>query len=195
VRQVTDETIGTGWALTCRHLGGHGVTRFKSTRYLCSHNAMTDKVHWQLPQRQQDHHREHLKLELEFLRPTASRPVRLDMGPPFGTLALLSSSDNYFILLSKAPSLTRKRCSHSPVRLLAPNNHTLPSHLRLCSLSVAYYDSQGLRWKYSIPPPHGVAPQETARTHLKGNITSQTEAVWELHKWEVLPVVHILLSQ
>jgi hypothetical protein len=78
-------------------------------------------------------------------------------------LALLSSSDNYFILLSKAPSLTRKRvcssqCCHSLVSLLTPNNHNLPSHLRLAS-----YDSQGLRWKYSNPPPHGVQYNETAR--------------------------------
>jgi hypothetical protein len=36
------------------------------------------------------------------------------------------------------------------------HNHTLLSHLRLLrSLSVASYDSQGLRWKYSYPPPHG----------------------------------------
>jgi hypothetical protein len=33
------------------------------------------------------------------------------------------------------------------------NNHTLPSHLRLCSLYVASYDSQGLRWRNSNPPP------------------------------------------
>jgi hypothetical protein len=34
--------------------------------------------------------------------------------------------------------------------------HTLLSHLRLLgSLSVAWYDSQGLWWKYSYPPPHG----------------------------------------
>jgi hypothetical protein len=81
-------------------------------------------------------------------------------GLPLGPLtrfylALLFSSDNYFILLSKAPSLTRKgacslQCNHSLF-----NNHTLPSHLRLCSLFVASYDSQGLRWKYSNPPPHG----------------------------------------
>jgi hypothetical protein len=75
-------------------------------------------------------------------------------------LALLSSSDNYFILLSKALSLTRKQvcslqCSHSLVRLLTTNNHTLPSHLRLCSRFVSSYDSQGLRWRYSNPPPHG----------------------------------------
>jgi hypothetical protein len=35
------------------------------------------------------------------------------------------------------------------------HGHTLPSHLRMCSLSVASYDSQGLRWRYSNPPPHG----------------------------------------
>jgi hypothetical protein len=74
-------------------------------------------------------------------------------------LVLLSSSDNYFILLSKAPSLRRGRvcslqCNHSLVRLLTPNNHTLPSRLRLCSLFVAFYDSQGLRWKYSNRTRH-----------------------------------------
>jgi hypothetical protein len=86
-------------------------------------------------------------------------------GLPLGPLtrfylALHSSSDNYLILLSKAPSLTRKRvcslqCNHSLFRLLTHNNHTLPSHLRLCSLFVASYDSKGLRWKYSNPPQHG----------------------------------------
>jgi hypothetical protein len=36
------------------------------------------------------------------------------------------------------------------------HNHTLLFHLRLLgSLSVASYDSQELRWKYSYPPPHG----------------------------------------
>jgi hypothetical protein len=78
-------------------------------------------------------------------------------------LALLSSSDSYFILLSKAPSLTRKRvcslqCNHPLVRLLTSNNHTLPSHLRLCSLFVTSYDSQGLRRKYSNPPSREVPP-------------------------------------
>jgi hypothetical protein len=36
------------------------------------------------------------------------------------------------------------------------SNHILPSHPRLCSLSVAFYDLQGLRWRYSNPLPHGV---------------------------------------
>jgi hypothetical protein len=62
-----------------------------------------------------------------------------------------------------APSLTRGRvynlqCNHWLVRSLRTNNHILPSHLRLGSLSVASYDSQGLRWRYSNPPPHGDAP-------------------------------------
>jgi hypothetical protein len=105
-------------------------------------------------------------MELEFfLRLTVSQPVCLGIEHPFGILdKILScssfSSDNYFILRSKASSLTRKRvcslqCNHSLVRSLTPN-HTLPSHLRLCSHFVASYDSQGLRWKYSNPPPHGV---------------------------------------
>jgi hypothetical protein len=36
--------------------------------------------------------------------------------------------------------------------LTGPNNYTLLSHLRLCSLFVTSYDAQGLRWKYSNPP-------------------------------------------
>jgi hypothetical protein len=112
------------------------------------------------------------RMELEelqfFLRPTVSRPVRLGIGPPFGTLDQILACSSFsvgqllFFLLSKSPSLTRKRvcslqCNHSLVRLLTPNNHTLPSHLRLCSLFVASYDSQVLRWRYSNPPPHWVA--------------------------------------
>jgi hypothetical protein len=65
-----------------------------------------------------------------------------------------------FILFPMASSLTRKwvcslECLHSLARSLTTNNHTLSSHPRLCSLSVASYDSQRLRWKYSNPPPHG----------------------------------------
>jgi hypothetical protein len=58
----------------------------------------------------------------------------------------------------RASSLTRGRicnlqCTRWLVRSLRTNNHTLPSHLRLCSLFVASYDSQqGLRWRYSNPP-------------------------------------------
>jgi hypothetical protein len=86
-------------------------------------------------------------------------------GLPLGPLTryylvLLFPFDNYFILFPTAFSLTRKRvcslqCLHSLVWPLMTNNHILLSHSRLCSLSVASYDSQGLRWKYSNPPPHG----------------------------------------
>jgi hypothetical protein len=61
----------------------------------------------------------------------------------------------------RAPSLTRGRvcnlqCNRWLVKSLRTNNHTLPSHLRLCSIFVDSYDSQGLRWNYSNPPLHGV---------------------------------------
>jgi hypothetical protein len=95
------------------------------------------------------------------LRLTVSQPVRLGIGTLDQILSCTSfSSDNYFIFRSKAPSLTRKRvcslqCNHSLVRSLTPN-HILQPHLRLCSFFVASYDSQGLRWRCSNPPPHGV---------------------------------------
>jgi hypothetical protein len=50
----------------------------------------------------------YLELEL-FLRPTVSRPVRLGIGPPFGTLDQMLSCtsfflyDNYVILISMRP--------------------------------------------------------------------------------------------
>jgi hypothetical protein len=87
-------------------------------------------------------------------------------GLPLGPLTRfyispLLSFDNYFILLPTASSLKRKwvcslQCLHSLVRSLTTNNHTLPSHLRLCSLSVASYHSQELHLRYSNPPPRGV---------------------------------------
>jgi hypothetical protein len=54
------------------------------------------------------------------------------------------------------PSLRRGRvcnlqCTRWLVRSLRTNSHTLPSHLRLCSLFVASYDSQGLQWRHSNP--------------------------------------------
>jgi hypothetical protein len=126
-----------------------------------------------------------LELELElFLRPTVSRPVRLGIGPPFGTLDHILSCSSFFVwqlLFSSfnAPSLTRERvcslqCNHSLVRAVTPNNHTVPSHLRLCSLSAASYGSQGLRWKYCNPPPHESA---SLSGHGQGYITTNSQSV------------------
>jgi hypothetical protein len=94
-------------------------------------------------------------------------------GLPLGPLtrfylALLFSADNYLSLLSKASSLTRKRvcslqCNHSLVPI---TNHILPSHLRMCSLFVASYDAQGLRWRYSNPPPHGSLKTKFLLSHI-----------------------------
>jgi hypothetical protein len=110
-----------------------------------------------------------------ILRPTVSRPVRLDIGLPFGAHdQILPISFLYWQLLCcssyRTPSLTRGRvcnlqCNCWLVRSLRINNHTLPSHLRLCSLFVASYDSQGLRWKYSNPPPHGVSDSRIKLTN------------------------------
>jgi hypothetical protein len=114
-----------------------------------------------------------------FLRPTDSRPVRLGIGPPFGAHDQIYLSLPFFffrltitfILFPTASSLTRKwvcslECLHSLVRSLSTNNHTLPSHLRLCSLSVASYDSQGLRWRYSNPPPNGSLKTKFVLSHI-----------------------------
>jgi hypothetical protein len=103
---------------------------------------------------------------VEFiLRPTVSLPVRLGIGLPFGTHdQILSLSFLLWQLICcsscRALSLTRGRfwnlrCNRWLVRSLRTNDHTLPSHLRLCSPFVACYDSQGLRWRYSNLPPHG----------------------------------------
>jgi hypothetical protein len=77
--------------------------------------------------------------------------------------------ENCFALRFGAPSLTRGRvcnvyCNLSMVRVA---EDSLLSHLRLLgSLSVASYDSQGLRWKYSNPPPHGERVFVSAVTFL-----------------------------
>jgi hypothetical protein len=85
-------------------------------------------------------------------------------GSPLGPMTRFYLFSSFvwqlFCCSCRAPSLTRGRvcnlhCNRWLVRTLRTNNHTIPSHQRLRSLLVAYYDSQGLRWKYSNPPPHG----------------------------------------
>jgi hypothetical protein len=51
------------------------------------------------------------------------------------------------------------------------SNHILPSHPRLSFLSVASYDSQGLRWKYSNPPPHGVYEEKIVKAYIRPFLT------------------------
>jgi hypothetical protein len=89
---------------------------------------------------------------VEFiLRPTVSRPVRPGIGLPFGApwsdfILILSLVTIAFVVLPVGRPLWREDESvtlqriRRLVRSLRTNNHTLPSHLRLCSLSVASYD-------------------------------------------------------
>jgi hypothetical protein len=64
-----------------------------------------------------------------------------------------------------------------PTRSLRTNNHTLPSHLRLWPLSVASYGSQGLRWRYSNPPPHGAERYWASKTQQQQLPTATSTAL------------------
>jgi hypothetical protein len=91
----------------------------------------------------------------------------LPLGPMTRFYCVLFSADNYLIILSNASSLTRKRvCSLQCNHPLWTNNHTLLSHLRLRSLFVASYDTQGLGWRYSNPPPHRFLKTKFLLSHI-----------------------------
>jgi hypothetical protein len=85
------------------------------------------------------------------------------LGPMTRFYAYPFFSDSCFVVLPVGRPLWLEdesvtKVQSLTVQSLRTNNHTLPSHLRLCSLFVASYDSQGLRWRYSNPPPDGVCP-------------------------------------
>jgi hypothetical protein len=97
---------------------------------------------------------------------TVSQSVCLGTGQPFGAHNQILLFPFYCwkiaLLFVLGRPLWRKHrsviysanCQWSGSR--RTHNHTLLSNLRLLgSLSVASYDSQGLRWMYSYPPPHG----------------------------------------
>jgi hypothetical protein len=75
-----------------------------------------------------------------------------------------------------------------------PNNYTLPSHLRLCSLFVATYDSQGLRWKYSNLPPHGALTQVGVgvRVLLAADSQSTSKSGYWASLWDPSPDFSLL---
>jgi hypothetical protein len=137
---------------------------------------------------------------VEFiLRLIFSRPVRLGIGLPFGVYdQILSFSFLWWQLLCcfscRAPSLTRGRvcnlqCNCWLVRSLRTNNHTLPSHLRLCSLFIASYDSQGLRWRYSNLPLHGVVYVSGVGVHLAADGQSTSSSLVLSLPWDPWPDV------
>jgi hypothetical protein len=75
------------------------------------------------------------------------------------------------------------------VRSLRNNNHTLPSHLGLCSLFVASYVSQGLRWRYSNPPPHGVEVEVVVNLRLSqsASLSWCQVSIWDLRPMFLSP--------
>jgi hypothetical protein len=75
------------------------------------------------------------------------RPSLWDPWPHFILLFFLRLTNTWFFFLRRP--LWREDGSVIYSALTGPNNYTLLSHLRLCSLFVASYDAQGLRWKCS----------------------------------------------
>jgi hypothetical protein len=112
-----------------------------------------------------------LKLKLIYDRQSVAQSVRVpgtQLGPVTNFFSLLEIFFRqlrvcYFVALS----LTRGRICNLLYNCFWPlpeqvtlgskscrtHGHILLSHLRQCSLFVASYDSQGLRWRYSNPPP------------------------------------------
>jgi hypothetical protein len=69
------------------------------------------------------------------------------------------------------------------------HTHTLLSHLRLlASLSVASYDSQGWRWKYSYPP-------HTGREITAAHSDSLWSAKFSVITWLRPPIIEILFKK
>jgi hypothetical protein len=108
----------------------------------------------------------HSKLKLLYDWRSVSQSVCLGVGHPFGAHDQISLFPFFCrkiaLLFFLGRPLWRQDgsvicsaiCQWPESR--STHNHTLLSRLRvLGSLSVASYDSQGLRWKYSNPPPHG----------------------------------------
>jgi hypothetical protein len=109
-------------------------------------------------------------------------------GLPLGPLTrfyltLFFSADKYLILLSKASSLTRKRvCS------LQCNLSLVPiTMLTVSSETVFSYDSQGLRWKYSNPPPHGV--RNVCQSHIATDGQSVSMSWCRAQIWDFWPEI------
>jgi hypothetical protein len=131
-------------------------------------------------------------MELEFfLLPTVSRPVSLGIGPPIGTfdqilVALLLFVWQLRYSAFNASSLTRKRvcslqCNHSLVRAVTPNNYTLPSHLRLGSLFVASYESQGYGGSI-LSRLH--TSQSQSRSHITTDSQSASPSWCQVPVWD-----------
>jgi hypothetical protein len=94
----------------------------------------------------------HFWVELSYGRRSVNQFVLVSgstLGPMTRVYPYPFFSDNCFVVLPIGRSLWREDGSVAYIAI------KLPSHLRLGSLFVASYDSQGLRRRYSNSPPHG----------------------------------------
>jgi hypothetical protein len=71
------------------------------------------------------------------------------------------------------------------------SNHILPSHPRLCSLSVASYDSQGLLWRYSNPPAHRALGNSSSQSqsHIATDGQSVSNSWCQAQIWDIRPEI------
>jgi hypothetical protein len=130
------------------------------------------------------------EMELEFvLRPTASRPVPLAIGLPFGAHDQILSFfpfDKYFVVLPRAPSLTRGRvcnlqCNHwgpitihyrtiwdcvpssSPLTARRDCGGGIPTRLHTGETTIAYLKAL-LRMRLTETKPQSVSRQKLWRS-------------------------------
>jgi hypothetical protein len=149
--------------------GGHLSSTFYSSPWKYVKKALS----LILLMSRQGPHREHISqqffyfVEIEVtLRLTVSKSVCIGVEHPFGAHDQISLFPFFcrkiallFVLglplwREDGSVICSSICQRSESR--RTHKHILLSHLRhVGSLSVASYDSQGLRWKYSYPPPLG----------------------------------------
>jgi hypothetical protein len=127
-------------------------------------------------------------------RSTRSSWYRAPLWGPWPDFILILSSVTiallFFLTTGRVCNL---QCNRWLVRSLRTNNDTLPSHLRLCSLFVASYGSQGLRWRYSNPPPHGVAvlSKVDVEVTLRPTVGQSASPSWcQEPIWDPWPISH-----
>jgi hypothetical protein len=132
-----------------------------------------------------------VELNLSYCRRPADQFVLVSsylFGPMTRFYPYPFFSDSCFVVLPVGHPLWREDLSVTYSAIVDWSGHWGPItiHYRLiwdCSPFVASYGSQGLRWRYSNPPPHGV--DQTLREpqrYIRRAPTLYGRSVW-LHVW------------